>query len=322
MAAVQGSTLYGGDVSSAIIYQIKNGLGFQWKDYIKTEVRVGGKPRQLTRAIHADDPLKASVKNPRMAVEYATTPTITIDGRNLAVTKLMYNNKMSPEDFMDTFPEYQPTGSAIDLAMAPAIQSAVFDLAMNSIKTQINKLHAIGDVASSPSVLEWYDGFVTLFLADGDATEVGAGAALTSGNILARVKALVNAIPERLAEQGNLVCFCSFAAYKLYQDARAETQTYLPTTDIEARPTLLQAYGSNVRLVPIMNMTADVMFITPASTDDSSNLVQGVWVENDSDALKMYKEVPEADEDWLILMKFYIGIQYKTGKDIYYMKGV
>jgi len=266
-------------------------------------------------------PLTENVANPT-AASFGTSPDVVIDGRQLSVVPVMAQGQWRVTDWKETFPEYQPSGLNIDLKMNPVIQKVVFSRVMEAAHTQINNLHSVGDdTLVAPDPLRFYNGFYTEIIADADATEVGTGTTIALNNVLARVKELINAIPERLAMETNLKAFCSFSTYKMYQDARAETQTYLPSTDIAANKVLLQAYGSNVELVPILGIPADVIFVTKASTDDSSNLVQGVWVESDMDALKMYKEV-EADEDWLILMKFYIGVQYKTGEDIFYVQGV
>lgn len=320
MSVVQGSTLYGGSVSTASIYKLTQGDGFQFKDYLRTEVRIDGKPRQLTKAVHGADPLTESVPNVRMATDFVTTPTVTINGRQLSLTKLMYLNKMTPADFKDTFPGYQPSGTAIDMTMAPEIQSTVFELAMNAIKTQLNKLHSIGDTGTA-GVLRFYDGLTTMVMADSGATQVGTPAVLTSANILSEVAELIQAIPVRLRMNPGLVTFCSVADFDLYNAARAATQTSIPTPDVAAANTLLQSFGNRVKLVPIENFPKNFMFTTIAGTGDDSNLVQGVWVESDSEALKMYKEV-ETDEDWLILMKFYIGLQYVASEDIFFKNNV
>ena len=320
MADVQSSTLYAGSVSESAIYQVTKGEGFQWGDYVQTEVVVDGKPRQLTRAIHAANPLVANIENPVVA-DFATTPAITFDGRELVASELAYKNTYKPRQWKDTFPTFQPSGTSIDLQMNPKITSVIFDLAMNAIKQQMNELHAIGDLALSPDPMEWYDGFTTLILADSDPTQVGTPAVLTSANILAKVKELIQAVPARLRSKSNLFTFCSVADYDLYMEARATTQTYSPQTDVESNNKLIQSYGSKIKLIPIDGMPKDFIFTTLAGRDDSSNLVQGVWLEKDSDILKVFR-FTEVDQSWRILMRMSMGVQYKSGLDIFYINNV
>ena len=320
MAVVQGSTLYAGSVSKALIYEIKKGSGFQWKDLVYTEPMVDRKPRQLTRAEHAGNPIVANIPNP-VAADFTGTPTVTIDGRQLSVTELMVKDSLADLQFKETFPEYQPTGSNIDLKTNPAIAKVVMDLIMDATQAQMNNLHSIGDSALVANPLEYYDGFKTLIIVDVDATQVGTPAVLTSGNIIAKVRELVHSVPGRLRNNPSLKIICSIADYDLWNEARSNTQNYQPSPDIAGTDTLLQSFGSNLKFVPIDGMSKDFMFITIADATPKSNLVQGVWVESDADTLKVYK-ITEADQEWKIIMRFDLGVQYRSGKDIFYINNV
>jgi hypothetical protein len=321
MGVVQGSTLYGGSVSTAAIYRIMQGEGFKWKGFVKTEINVDRKPRQLTRAIHAGNPLQDDIANP-VAADFEGNPSVTIDGRQLNVSEMSVRDTMSPQDFKETFPEYQPTGLSVDLKMNPVIQSAVLDLTMDAVENQVNEIHSAGDeTLISPDPLRFYDGFTTLILADGDATQVGTPAVLSKANILAQVYELRNAVAPRLRSKSDLSIFCSPAAFDFYDEARRETQTQMATTDLGANDKLVQANNSKITLIPIEGMPTNFMFATIASTGDNSNLVQGVWVEKDIEALKVYK-MTEGDKDWRLLLRFAMGVQYKSGKDIWYKNNI
>lgn len=320
MSVVQGSTLYGGSVSAAAIYEIDQGLGLVWADHLKTEINVDGKPRQLTRAAHGGNPIQANIENPTVG-DFAGTPTVTIDGRQLSVSELMVLDSFPVKDFKETFPEYQPTGLNIDLKANPKIQKVVMNRIMEATKTQLNELHSSGDSAlAAPSPLRWYDGFIKKFLADADATQVGVAEALTAANILDKVYALRNAVPPRLRTKPGLKIFMSWADFDLYDVARRKDQDTNPSTDVVGQQKLEQSNGSKINVVPMLGIPKDVMFATVADKSDSSNLVQGVWVEKDVDALKMYK-ITEADQTWRIILRFDVGVEYKTGKDIFYSVG-
>lgn len=317
---VQGSTLYGGSVSKNAIYEIMQGSGLQWAQYIATEINVDAKPRQLTRAAHAGNPIQADISNP-IAADFEGNPTTTIDGRQLIVNELSVRDTLSPQVFKETFPDYQPSGLSVDLKSNPQIQKVVFDLMIEATKTQLNELHAAGDDTLVANPLEWYDGFKTLILADGDATQVGTPAVLTKANILAQVYELRNAVDNRLRSKPNLVTFCSVADYDLYDEARRETQTQMATTDLGANDKLVQANNAKITLIPIDGLPKNFMFTTIASKGADSNLVQGVWIEKDIDALKMFK-ISEGDKDFRLLLRFAIGVQHKSGKDIWYKNNV
>lgn len=322
MGVAQGSTLYGGSVSSALIYEIANGLGLVWSEHIKTEVNVDAKPRQLTRGEHAGNPITENVNNPRRPTDFPAGDTVTIDGRQLSVVPLMVTDDYTTTDWLDTFPRFQPKGLAIDLQQNPEILKVIFSLILNATQTQINELHSVGDDALiAPNPLRFYDGFEKFILADVDATQVGVPAVLTLANILDYFFDLRDAIDPRLRNKKNLKFFCSYADADLFDRAARETQTATVITGMRGEKTITQANGSIINVVPIEGISKNFVFATVADNSDASNLVQGVWTEKDSDTLKLYREV-EADQTWNILMRFYCGVNYKTAKDIWYLNNV
>ena len=320
MGVVQGSTLYGGSVSKSAIYEVMQGLGLEWVNHVRTEVNIDAKPRQLTRAAHAGNPIVADIDNP-VAADFEGNATSTIDGRQLSVTEISVRDTMSPQDFKETFPEYQPSGLSVDLKMNPAIQKVVFDLTIEAMKTQLNELHSAGDAALSANPLEWYDGFSTLILADGDATQVGTPVVLSKANILAEVYELRNAVDPRLRNKADLKFFCSYAAFDFYDEARRESQTQMATTDLGANDKLVQANNAKITIIPMEGIPTNFIFATIAGKGANSNLVQGVWVEKDVDALKMFK-FSEGDKDFRLLLRLAMGVQHVSGKDIWYKNNV
>lgn len=322
MAVVQGSTLYTGSVSGDIIYRIKNGIGLEWGKYIKTEINVDGQPRQLTKANHSTDPLQANIKNPRDADYAASTATTTIDGRQLSVTDLMVIEHFDIENWKTTFPQYQPSGLNVDLKANPEIQATVFELVMNAAHQQLQNLHSAGDAALiAPNPLRWYDGFTTLILADGDATQVGTPAVLDSSNILDQMFGLRDAISPRLRANPNLKIFCSYADGDLFDRAARNTQDAQVITSLQGVRSLTQTNGSNIPVLQMEGIPKDFVFATISAQSGDSNLTQGVWVDGDFEALKMYKS-EEADQIHKIIMRFSVGVQHKTGEDIFYLNNV
>lgn len=317
----QDSTLYAGSVSKSVIYEIMQGVGLQWSDHVKTEVLVDGKPRQLTKAKHNGNPLTENVKNPRDA-NFPGTPDYSIDGRQLSVAELMAPDLLDVAEWKTTFPEFQPSGLEIDLKANPKIQKVVFDLLMEATKTQLNLNHSAGDSAGvDPDPDRFYDGFTTLILADADATQVGTPAVLTSANILSYIFQLRNAIPPRLRSRANLKMFCSYADSDLFDEAARATNTAQVTVTADGVRSITQQSGSSIPLIPIADIPKNFVFATVADKTDASNLVQGVWMQRDVDALKMYR-TEIADQIWKLLLRVSTGVQYKTGEDIFYLNNV
>ncbi len=319
MADVITSTdSYAGQLRGAMFYNLMQGDGFSWKPYVYTYPNVDAKPVVLPSAEHDANPLlKGGTKLADLNLGSGNGSDITFKERKLTVTDLAYASSLDPEQWKQYFPDFQPTGNSLDLRLNPKVQKTAVELATNAISTQLARLHTIGDKSGGDTSLEFYDGFTTLIDADPDTTIVGTQAALTATNILEKVDALKREIPARLAFNPNLYAFCSKQAFELYHEARAKSQTYIPTPDVKVAGKLNLAVGSTLTLVPIEAMPRDFIFATVASNSPSSNLVQGFWSAGD-DALRVIKK-NNVDNDWLILMKMSTGVQYKSGKDIFYI---
>jgi len=321
MSVNQGSTSYAGSVSNEAIYEILAGEGFTWKGHLRTELMVDGKPRQLTRSKHAGNPIAANVRNPRRPADFPAGSTVTIDGRQLSVTELMVTDTIDAGEWKSTYPRFQPKGRNIDLSANPEILRTVLDQIKNAAHTQLNLLHSVGDVGSLSPELVFYDGFITKILADADATQVGAVAAITLANAVTQVYALRNAIPPRLRNRKDLKIFCSYADWDLIDQAVRDTQDAVTVFKEGGTLFVNSANGKQIPIVAIEGIQKDFMFVTVAGKAKDSNLVQGFWMNGEEDAVKVYRE-QEADQDWNIIMRFDVGVEYYTGDDIFYTNNV
>ena len=61
-----------------------------------------------------------------------------------------------------------------------------------------------------------FDGFRTTLLADGDVTDVGAGAAVDSSNVIAKMGLVVDAIPSPVYGADDLFIYVSANVYRAY----------------------------------------------------------------------------------------------------------
>jgi hypothetical protein len=313
---VQGSTLYAGSVSEATIYKILAGNGFQWGDHVRFEPMVDAKPRQLTRGEDSGTALIANVSKPRQSDFDGSTWATTIDGRQLNVTPVIALKQIDNREWLTTFKRFQPSGTSIDLQVNTEIRDITIDLSLNKIHTEINALNSSGTAGAAA-----WDGFTTLINADGDATQVGTPAVLTSANIISYMFDLRDAVDPRLRSNPNLKIFCSYADADLFDRAARGTQDAQVTATLDGVRSITQANGGSVPVVPIEGIPKDFVFITVAGTGDDSNLVQGFWMEEDMTALSLYKEQP-ADEVWNLVFRASFGVNYYTGKDIWYLDNI
>lgn len=321
MATVANTDSYKG-LAAGMFYTLMQGNGFTWSKYVNTLFNVDGKGIVLPSASHDPNPLRKPMDEVTSADLVAGKGSdVTFGERKLTVSELTYVGSIKPDEWLQYFREFQPNGAAVDLKANPKVLGTVLTLAMDAITTQIARLHAVGDTGGGDATLDFYNGFATIIKADPDTTMAGAHGVITKANVIERIKVLKKAIPSRLAFHPDLYAFCSKATFELYHEARAESQTYIPAPDVKPTDKLVPSLGSALTLVPIDAMPDDFVFATVASTKPSSNLVQGFWAKGDSTSLKLFK-LNEASKNYTILLRMYTGVQYKSGKDIFYIDKV
>lgn len=169
--------------------------------------------------------------------------------------------------------------------------------------------------------MRFYNGLVTLILADVDATQVGVPAVLDSSNILDKAFELRNAIDPRLRRDPDLKFICSYADFDLFDVAARNTQTATVITTVVGTKTITYTDGTVINLIPSEGVPKDFIFATVANTKSNSNLVRGVWVSRDFEAVKFFR-FSEADMIWNIVIRADVGVQYVTGDDIWYLNNV
>lgn len=295
------------DYSTAKDIYLLLGTGDEFAKYQRVETGVA-KPRVLPKGFATKDLFQDNVTNPRLT---NASGTILIDARILSVEEIMLLPKITPSDWKDNFPEFQPTGTSIDLKMNPKILKAVMELLRTTVGEQVSDLVYQGDTGGSGQ-LDFIDGYSVLAKADADVVDVANQGVVTVGNALDIIEAIESAIPTRIRPMKNKIkMFMSYTTFDIVQKADRATQqnsTYLRTPDWFKSP-------KGYELVPMNSVSDNEIFTTIASTGKDGNLVRGLWFNNDVNNFLLYREQP-LDEDWLIGLKFSLGVQYRAGKDV------
>jgi hypothetical protein len=283
------------------------GTGNDWAPYLRTETGLD-KPRILAKGKASKDLFQTNVKNPRIA---NASGTILIDGRILEVSRVMSHTLITPEDWRAEFPEFQPKGTTLDLKMNPTVMSTVMDLLKTTTEEMISDVDYQGDDALSTQ-LKYYDGFSKIAKADADVVDVANVGVISVDNVLGIISSVENNIPVRIAKKVNKIkIFMSRTTFNLAQEADRLTQqnsTYLRTQDTFKSP-------KGYELVWLPSVSDNEIFATIAGTGKDSNLVKGVWFNGEESNFLLWREHP-ADEDWMITLKFSMGVQYRAGADV------
>lgn len=304
---------YSGDTVDDI-YEIIS-IFDEWSTRNRLETGVS-EERVLPSMELEDDLLLTPVDNPRLTNAGGTG---TFDARLLSVDELMVLFKLTPTDWKDNFPVFQPSGSSIDLMMNPDILDVVLRLIKNKVSSNVGKMAMQGDdTLISPSQIRFTDGLLIKIDADADVVDVANQGVITIANALDVLALVEEAVPDEIANETDKVkIYTNVADYKLINRANVLTQqngTVLTTA---------KAKQSNLgyEIVPMVSVPKNRIVAMVATMGEDSNFVRGTWFENDQENLLLYREQP-ADKDWLVCMRAHLGFQYRTGKHIVSYKGV
>ena len=133
------------------------GTGDEFARFQRVETGVA-KPRVLPKGFATKDLFQDNVTNPRLT---NASGTVLIDSRILSVDEIMMLIKITPSDWKDNFPEFQPSGTSIDLKLNPKIMKAVMDLLKSTVGEQVSDLVYQGDT-SGAGQLDFVDGYSVL----------------------------------------------------------------------------------------------------------------------------------------------------------------
>jgi hypothetical protein len=346
--------------------------GDEWASEMRSEIGVSN-PKSL-RSVTGADPLLPAVDNPARGTNDVIN-TVTFAQRLLSVTEAMVFDTINPQDWIEDFPEFKPTGNLIDLRLASSIQDAVFTILGNRVKNQISrnlvkggttaqtsgtlttgvtyiiKTFVAGDdfsnvdgtplvgsanttgcifTAAGTTPTAWtngselqelstsfIDGLEVLIDADSDVIDVSNVGVITASNVLSILEDFVAAIPAEIDDNPDFKIFVPKSVWNLTMEANRATQqngTLLTTGNV---PMIFGKYP----FLKKNSMSDNRIIGTIAGTGTESNLVRGYWFENDEESFLMYKENP-GNKDWQILLRFFMGMQYRSGSHIVSYKGV
>ncbi len=314
---------YTDQFSTGLLWEMVNGNGFQMQEVLDTETEVVEDVKiHLPRIKVGSNPLQASIDNPT-ASDFESGPGTEITFSSITGKNVDFRDTISPKKLRKIYKEIRSVGPSVDLKANPKLMNSVFKLIMASVKDHINKLHVSGRVGASGDheYLKFYDGFTQIIHKSPDSNLVGTPVTITEDNVISEINELVKGVSQSVRSRPNLVLFCTYDIFCLYQTARANSQTAIPVTDIASNFMLTSAAGTKIRIMYLDNMPANYMFITLASKNKNSNLVQGVWTLKDFEKILMFKLSP-GDMDYRFLARMCLGVGIKSAECVWYKPGV
>jgi len=310
---VNSGTNYGGSVSEVLYIVLGTGNEITEKDTAFVETQVDGK-RSLPRLSATADPFSAYIASPGNADQTVTT---TYAERALEVVRLTLYEEMAPEDFAAIWEQVRAVSGTTELAMNPNLLGQILELYKNKMGNQISKLFWQGDTASLTPKLAIMDGILKQALADANVIDVTNVGLITSANIVAILEAVWTAIPDHLIENPDMCIHMSTKNFRILQTVNLGLKdAYQGVLDTTIGRLFLEK-----RIKNYVGMPDNVMLAAVGSTQRNSNLVLGLWIPAETEAVRIDR-VSNASANQFIRIDCRLGASYRAGEEIVMYTGV
>jgi hypothetical protein len=295
MASVNVTSGYNGEVADVLFSLTK--LGNQAVEKGSVYVVAGVQDKIFLPRFNASaDQLQARQENPN-----APSDSFVYDERELAPLDAMFYDLENPRNFEDAFRPFQPVGPLVDRVDNPKMQAAIMEETMKSIGTQIGKLIWQGDTAGA-TALSFFDGYIKILTNDGAIAPTPAGV-ITSANVLSILASTVEAIPDAVFEDPNMIIHMSTADARLYDQASRSLDFKGASYDEKGN---MRYAGFEIR--SYTGMAKNVIVVAKATAGKDSNLWAGVDVSGDDSNVKIARYRPES-EQFIIKALFKYAVQ-------------
>jgi hypothetical protein len=241
--------------------------------------------------------------------DFTPTGTVTLTEREIVLEKFQVQRELCKKDFLADWDAAQAQNGQLP----GSLSDALIDNMLAGISAKNESLIWTGVNGNAGE----YDGFLTLFDADGTVNKVATPVAIDSSNVIAKVKLLIAELPtavKRATEKPVIYMANNVWEAYMYAQVGSGYATYI-TNGPAVQPTFMGMY--NIAVCPGMPDNAMVMA-------QPSNLWFGTNVLNDWNNISVLDmEDRDLSENVRFSAKFFAAVQYGFGNEIaVYAQGI
>lgn len=250
--------------------------------------------------------------------DFNPNSSVTLTERIIQPTELQVNLQLCKKDFINDW-EAQSMGYGIGRTLPPKFSDFMIAHVANQVAQKTEQTIFTGAAANAGE----YDGFETLMTADGnipagqDLAAVGGG--INSGNVIAELSRVVDAIPSALYGKEDLFIYIPSATAKAYVQALGGfAANGLGANGVNNEGTQWWNNGSltvnGVKIFVCPGMSANKMFAA-----QRSNLYFGTGLLNNLQEVKVIDLADiDGSQNVRFVMRFTAGVQYGISEDLVY----
>jgi hypothetical protein len=271
------------------------------------EIKPNVKFKEVIKKVATDNIVKNA------ACDFDPTSTLTLTERILQPEEFQVNLQLCKKDFRSDWEAVQMGYSVYD-NLPPSFTDFLLAHVAEKVAQRIETNIWQGANATAGQ----FDGFTTLFAADGDVVDV-TGTSITAANVITEMGKVVDAIPSALYGKEDLTIYVSQKVAKAYVRALGGFgASGLGANGVDNKGTMWYGQGDlyfdGIRVAMVNGMPADDMVAA-----QSSNLYFGTGLLSDSNEVKVL-DMGDLDgsQNVRVIMRFTAGIQYGFGSEVVY----
>jgi len=271
------------------------------------EIKPNVKYKEVIKKIATNDIVKNA------ACDFDPTSTLTLTERILQPEEFQVNLQLCKKDFRSDWEAVQMGYSVYD-----NLPPSFTDFLLAHVAEKVAQRIETNIWAGANATAGQFDGFTTLFAADGDVVDV-VGTSVTAANVITEMGKVVDAIPSALYGKEDLTIYCSQKIAKAYVRALGGFgASGLGAAGVDQKGTMWYGdqplYFDGIRVAMVNGMPSDDMVAA-----QSSNLYFGTGLLSDSNEVKVL-DMGDLDgsQNVRVIMRFTAGIQYGFGSEVVY----
>lgn len=232
--------------------------------------------------------------------------TSTLSQKTLEVCPLKVNLEFCTRDFEVNYLSEQLRPGSLESQLPASFQEYILEQIALNIKNDLDNLALNGDPSASPAGLCL--GLLAQWTADADVIDV-TGTTLSASNIIAEIGKVYSAIPNTIANKGNVKIFLSPAGIKFYKQALAALNNALIGSYNNGDFTLMYI---DIPVVEAKHLPTNQMFAA-----EPENLWYGTDLVGDQeDVLVLPMRDKIGTPTVRIVAEFKFGVSYAIGTEI------
>ena len=249
------------------------------------------------------------VKN--ASCDFDPTSTVTLTEKILQPEQFQVNLQLCKKDFISDWEAVSMGYSAYS-----SLPSSFADLLIGHVGAKVAQKLENNIWGGTNANAGEFDGFKTTLLADADVIDVGAGAAVTASNVIAKIGLVVDAIPTAVYGSDDLFIYVAPNVYRAYVRALGGFASNVGAAGTDAKGTQWFNGGAltfdGINIVLASGLASDTMVAA-----EKSNLFFGTGLLSDKNEVKVIDMADiDGSQNVRVVMRFTAGIQHAIGSDI------